>query len=259
MTEIYHRSRRTIAGLVVLLVGVMLASSCGKPEVNRSSDSGDTGIGSDADVQGPPPELRAFSSKTSQALCEKAFECCSETERTDKLNLQASSAEECAESTDALASLFGFGFLEASVREGRIAVDETMTDMCIQSIEEAPCSEYESDVALDQYTGCREAFAPQVEIGGECAYDADCKQGYCPLSGENANTCQPLPGEGEDCPNRICDSGFYCDTFEEVCKPLRDVGETCFDDTECKSGRCEDSGGDDGVVCQEIEPICTGN
>jgi hypothetical protein len=124
-----------------------------------------------------------------------------------------------------------------------------------------PCPDYvcgggalcEFDGNMQVCVAPRESGAPcdyddQCEPGLSCQHDQNYENGKClrpadqgeacdPLSPDTvcrrfdnecdpvSETCGPLPGKGEPCPNHDCRGDFFC--ANEQCVPVADAGEGC--------------------------------
>lgn len=197
-----------------------------------------------------------FALLTAGAMCEKSFECCSAAELEELYGEKTSTVEECTDHAGFRSFLFGYGMLDESVKAGRIKVDPTLIDMCLESIARASCEEFSTSPDLIfQATGCHEVLLPQVEKGDACEADQDCLSDYC---AESTGTCQELPQNGDDCGGFMrCEEGHFCDTFDFICETQRPDGDSCMDDEECESGHCiEDAA--EGLVCGTPAPTCSG-
>ncbi len=74
--------------------------------------------------------------------------------------------------------------------------------------------------------------------GEECLGETFCDRGlYCDEVSERW-TCVRLGGIGEPCTDVKCVPGAYCNDLENLCMPLKALGERCLDDEECASNRC---------------------
>jgi hypothetical protein len=80
----------------------------------------------------------------------------------------------------------------------------------------------------------------QLDIGGECSYDTDCKSMYyCPLFGR---VCSEKLSDGS-----ICSTDFYyscksgrCGLLNTCTPRITDEDTTCLQDADCATGRCAD-------------------
>lgn len=248
--------------LTVIALALAVASGCGDGTVvnteKPSSPDGGT-VGDAGDVEGPNPELKSFAYDSARALCEKMFECCSEAERTQKLGVTASDVDDCADKTGYFSMLFGYGEIDNSLKNGRVTIDPSMAELCIEAIGETSCTAVTSSLKLESMApGCREVITAQVDAGGSCDFDFECKSGYCQHGDDDGGTCQTLPQESESCEDSLrCGDGLYCDGFTFSCEAKAANGVACADDDACQSGFCE-AGADGDKVCAAPGPTCQG-
>lgn len=80
------------------------------------------------------------------------------------------------------------------------------------------------------------------ELGDNCESRDDCKTGFC-IQGKCTYQCNWID------PENSCPEGYYCATIEcglGVClqgeKGFKDIGDECFDNTECSSLYCMSTG-----------------
>ncbi len=100
--------------------------------------------------------------------------------------------------------------------------------------------------------------AEGVSSGQDCSFGVptQCPFGeYCSgidlTAGDYAGTCQPLPGEGQDCVQDLagsCAPGLVCDT-DGKCHAVGRLGDPCVSDLGCASELCQ------GGVCAR-PPLC---
>ena len=242
---------------IFLGLGLGLTVGCGGDETTGTDEQPSSpDITEESDAERPDPGLMDFATRTAGAMCEKAFECCNEAERAALLGDQVESQEDCADFAAFRSFVFGYGMLDESVKAGRIKVNASLIDLCIESIAAASCEDFATSPDLQaQATGCREVLMPQVDHDSGCQFDEDCQSGYC---AESTGTCRNLPRNGEDCRGAMrCEPDHFCDTFNFTCERKRPDGEVCMDDDECASERCiEDD--DQGLICGESPATCAG-
>jgi hypothetical protein len=97
---------------------------------------------------------------------------------------------------------------------------------------------------------------PALFEGEECDPQSNqCAASYLYCS-ETSGQCEAWPGPGEPCVSFRCANGSYCDFFgpdEDLCQPLRPLGEQCSIAFECETGVC------DGGVCADPEQCVVEN
>lgn len=250
-------------GFAWLLCAFILSAACGGSNVTTSPQEQSPDVGADAataDVDFGDEDLLDFALLSSAAVCAKIFECCSPQERTDKLGMSGT-VEQCADQTSFMGFAFGYSQFNDSIRAGRMAVDVAMAQLCIGAIEETSCARFSATVDLNEYVpGCRDVLIPLVEDGEECTHAQECKSGSCAESrpGSNRLICQPLPTDGEACPNSVCAKGLYCDSFRfdvQTCVSKRETGQGCQNDAQCLSNFCT-TDSQNNLSCQEKPAVC---
>lgn len=107
---------------------------------------------------------------------------------------------------------------------------------CLEWLNEASCQDYDAeDTPCDHVFDADEGQEIRAADGESC-YDMPCQDGLqCTyLNGAGVGECPICLGPaqaGESCvnPYRECAEGLLCDWNEEVCRPLGDVGDECYD------------------------------
>lgn len=95
---------------------------------------------------------------------------------------------------------------------------------------------------------------PYSREGENCSGGRVCDIGlFCSESG----VCQKIPQEGQSC-KLFCAWGFYCQ--DGVCRKLKNTGEVCIDNRECKTsvcveGRCADPRANAGFCNEDSDCI----
>ena len=172
--------------------------------------------------------------------------------------------------------------LYQSVEEGRIALDDTLAQSCLDALDGILASEAcEIDFiergVTEQIWECRTAMAGQADINEACLTVQDC-QGYkIDASGSpwcvkesgaaecDLGRCEvPLILDAADC-NPRCGQLEYCDRQNQVCLPLIALGEPCVNFFECGANRyCDMTAAEDHGLCAEynskaVGQACTAN
>lgn len=209
------------------------------------------GCGGDDGVSGenvPPDQL---AEALGPVTCAKLFECCTAEEVMEQL-LGAETVEECEQFYLAFIGSFFEPVLEDSIAEGRVVYHGEIIGGCIDAYAALSCPEMSAVLAGDgPFQGCGDPFEPQVALGGECANDFDCIDGFCPdasvdfETGEiTYGTCVGIPAIGDPCVDNECGDDAYCETTAEgdTCEARLANGSGCTFDDDCESDFCTDAG-----------------
>lgn len=214
---------------------------------------------------GPPPLPPAeYAEALSQLLCDKAYECCSEAQRSET-DFFAGPRAAC----EATLSLYGIPFdseqagvesVVASIAKGRIAYDGRKAAACLEEIRGLSCAEA-SDKPFWTRPLCAVVTA-QVTAGGTCESRDECESKVCDQEGEAPGMCRARKTAGATClEDDDCESGWCgedpsatgaSDEVELTCLSRKPDGQDCQDDFECQSGACRE------LVCgpPAPEPLC---
>jgi len=108
--------------------------------------------------------------------------------------------------------------------------------------------------------------------GAACAFDAQCKSGFC--TGEKraqCGTCAPEPAIGDSCAASDCGRGQFCDATSKTCKAPGAVGDPCDANDDCGyglacdgtgaaagAGTCQAAASAIGAPCGGTLPVCDG-
>ena len=106
--------------------------------------------------------------------------------------------------------------------------------------------------------------------GASCAFDAQCKSGFC--TGERraqCGTCAPEPAVGDSCAASDCGRGQSCDATSMTCKLPAASGDACDSNDDCGyglvcmsaaaaggAGTCKPAVSDLGAPCGGMMPVC---
>ena len=93
----------------------------------------------------------------------------------------------------------------------------------------------------------------KVDSGASCQRSEECLGDLVCVYGPEGGTCAAPGSAGDDCTTLACGPDLYCDRSTRICGELKDPGEPCSDEDECKGeAYC------DGQVCQldNPEPEC---
>ena len=164
---------------------------------------------------------------------------------------------------------------KAAVDAGKAEVDTALADTCMKAFTDAANGCDASTLLLQPPdAACAAGFSRAftnglVKDGGDCNDDLECAdEGTCIRdAGDDdsvvittAGKCQAAAAEGEDCAERLCQSGLACtfdaETGDQTCTAVEPKanGEGCFDDSECESGFCTDQ---DVLRCSASGDACT--
>jgi hypothetical protein len=163
--------------------------------------------------------------------------------------------------------------LNRAVEDGRVAIDGTALNACLDHIRDAECNPEVAPEPEDPPEDCvpaeeeeegpcqfEEIFIGAVDVGGSCSnpeLSIECKQGL---------TCRAVsslgdegvciePGEvGEYCIfSAECRDELYCSLLDGTCQVPRQEGETCLyaDDEETILLAC-----DDNLACDPLTDTC---
>lgn len=245
-----------LAGAVACATGGC-GDGCSNDRDLGGADSG-APVDADAGFTGERPqavvEFEQFTDDLAETTCAKLFECC-DPEARQKLGVDSSDPEACSQS-GGIGREFGFQLFKDGLREGGVAFDQGLAELCLESIREADCSQFHGRHQIFEnrtFRGCAEALEPTRPPGETCENHASCQTGYCKPGGETeADLCRPPPEAGESCEQLVCATDHWCDTSVQpsVCRSKNSDGESCTGDRTCRSGRCVDG------TCQSADAIC---
>ncbi len=217
-------TRLVIFGIWVGLVG----AGCG-------GASGDDDDDEPLEVGSESVSLEEYPTRIAETHCGMLFECCSSTERPGILleaEIDLSSEQNCKD-TYAATIRSEIPDIRRAREDGRAAYDPAAAGVCISDLEAKSCSEVATGGFLE---GCEKIIEPGVELGGSCEGSFECKRGMCDY---DSSTCRQPADGGAECSEVGCRDGYYCGA-SEVCKPEKDVGDTCdLGSNVCKSAVCE--------------------
>lgn len=201
--------------------------------VRRDADAGSDGI-----------PLQDLATPFAESYCSVLFRCCDQEERTPvgggDLQIDASSESTCTSEFADILNQFVVPSWSAGVSEGRLAYDPQAAKACLDAFDSADCSAFPAGDAVGSGQGdCEDIIEPQVELGGTCKLDAECKEGRCATGESETGTCEALLSEGETCEGGVCEDGLYCESWNNACQQKKSVGEQCSGDRECTSSICE--------------------
>lgn len=266
MTSLGHFTSPQILSIVAAISCKALLTSCSGSRLTSSTGTSSSTGKSSSNVQERDgvefgKDVDLFPKQITEQICTRLFDCCSTRELEALDRIESASVEDCA----AQSSLFGHavGLLEVdqSLQAERVRFDSDKAQECVAAVAHLDCSKLRSDFSLLGMPGCGSVFVAQVDQGGECTHDHECKMGVCnQTEGGQGSTCQtmPEPGKtGEACSEGQCQVGHYCALLDGKCAPKKALGAECFQHKHCTSGFCLE-GSDGKPVCGELDPICSG-
>lgn len=219
-----------------------------------------------------------------RALCHFAFSCCSAGER-DLFGDLSNFRDEghCIEELLAEAGSCGNApEVQQAVQQGRFEYDGALAEQCEKPIIDAlnACDadavlgdELEQDeecLGVGVFAGSFAYGTGTVKDGDECfeAFECATPGSVCepPEDPEDdgkvlitrVGTCKEPAKEGGDCSEDgsggLCEEGTFCDFQTEKCVAieLSPNGATCFDDSECESGFCNDTDVAVDATCADL-------
>jgi hypothetical protein len=229
-----HLCRSTVfVGGVLLVAGGIVAASAGCG-------------GGDA--------LSNASGQIAEAVCPKAYECCT-ADKLMKNDLAGTDVASCKAMTrDEFSSQFEG--VRDSQRRGRAEFDQAKFDQCLEIIRASSCDFLNMTNHLGGVFGCDGFVIPKVAPGGACFLDWDCIGGWCDhdMSSGTDGVCRAGGTAGQDCEfTSECADGLECQQFK--CTMLRDESAMCTYNEDCKSGTCDVTVGmPTGKICLPSPP-----
>ncbi len=205
------------------------------------------------DGGGGPIALTDLGTQLSDALCMKAFMCCTQAQLTSlfQSSTTLTTTAQCETYLSGLITGFAIPQYQASVSANRAAYNGSAAAACVDVIESSTCTEFNAD-ATDTAapSGCAGLLVGEVGSGDACTQDYECTTGYCQgaVGGSNAmdGHCAPIPTMGQACES-TCAIGLYCDFSSLTCQATKSDGTACTMGNECTSGGCV--GDMCGLVC----------
>jgi hypothetical protein len=217
--------------LVMLLSGLAFGAGC------SSSPQGDAS-GGHPTTSTPTTELTPLeqaAQKRGEANCRSVFQCC-DAEAQKALGYGATDVSGCIAQADRAVEYEAFVTQwQGAIDAGRIKFDGSAAAACFAAKEARPCAQAFSKTEPDE---CKKAFAPQVETGGDCVLDIECKEAGNFCLGLKCNV--PL-ADGAVCNNSYeCQSGYCAAVNAEPGKCAQKFadGADCVLDNQCKGGLC---------------------
>jgi hypothetical protein len=215
------------------------------------------GLPACGNVSGIPVDQTA--TRIANAVCPKAWMCCT----ADQLMSNSAAGSDVASCETATADNYKtvLSGLQASVDAKRASYQSAKLDACLEKIQSSDCATLNVTNHLIGIPGCESFTTPLVPVGGACAADYECVNGWCNVPSSSTNglgTCAAFLAAGQSCaaaggascgPNAVCDvEGTPNDSTDDLCAAVSDIGGTCADDLQCTSLNCSSSGGS-GMTC----------
>jgi hypothetical protein len=202
--------------------------------------------GGDGGSGGGPIAITDLGTQLSDALCKKAFMCCTQPQLTAlfQSTTTLTTTAQCETYLSGLISGFAIPQYQASIAAGRATYNGSAAEVCVDLLESATCTEFDAD-ATDTAapSGCAGLLVAQVGSAGACTQDYECTTGYCQgAAGGSTPTdghCAAIPSMGQACES-TCTIGLYCDFSSLTCQATKADGSTCTMGNECTSGGCID-------------------
>ena len=204
-----------------------------------------------------------------QITCAKVFECCTtaEIEAIGDGLLAFSNQQECEAAYQQFADIFGQVLADGEAA-GRVVFDAAAADACVAAVQSSSCDDFRSeDGPTVSGFDCENVFIPQVDAGGTCGNDLECKTGRCEgagFLGSASGTCEDLPGIGESC-DFDCVDGARCLTDSggggSTCRADVGAGGDCSEYGNCIEGHeCRFDSGAGTSTCEPypaLDDPCT--
>lgn len=135
-----------------------------------------------------------------------------------------------------------FSATKAAVESGHVQYDGTKVSACLAAFNGIGCG-FETQRVFTS-DACNAVLEGDVELGGECALDEECKgAAFCKREGESCpGTCSALLEAGDACTeDDDCADGLTCPKATGRCVAPGHLGEAC--------GRVTDAPCSAGLVC----------
>lgn len=146
---------------------------------------------------------------------------------------------------------------------GHLSLNQSFAHQCLTIANELNCTAVSGTEAGQWWSACFGAIRGDVNLGGACADDSECGQGYC-----NTGTCVPfvavagLCTKDEAC-SRLGMDGAFCSAGH--CKGAVANGVLCHDNGVYGNNQCESKYCGEGALCKAsltlessgICPLCT--
>ena len=185
------------------------------------------------------------------AICFQAYRCCTMQQLMGNDNAGAS-MDTCETMTET-ALTNQVSAIEASERKGRVNYDGLKVQACLDYLKamDTTCDDLNMTFHLSGVPACANFLEPEVAVGGACANDFECTDGFCDKTGAapgNDGACRALGKVSDSCANMgRCEPGLSCDATDMTCRmpppAAGQPGPMCFYSTACSY-----AGGDRGAA-----------
>ncbi len=266
--------------LVATACGTTTNSGTGNGTSTYDAGNGDgsgagtdtAGTGSDTiSATGSPVAIDSLQAAMVDAVCAAFTKC------PDALGLPMATVEGCKAIMGAsMTGANGMDSLIALVKSGKVKYDATQAGNCLAGMK-VNCNDLSN---MGEVAACAATFTGTAAVGAVCGVNEECASAWCSKKDSNCSqgTCQTklaaaaacaggdtcvtgyicnggtcvanTPAKiGEACGSVSCVAGAYCNyNASNVCAAVGDVGATCQQASECKSG----------LTCK-TDPTGTGN
>jgi hypothetical protein len=190
--------------------------------------------------------------KIAQAVCPKAWTCCTATQLMGNQN--AGTDEQSCEAKTTQSYQNQLDAVQASQRQHRVLYDGDQLDACLGNIRSYTCEMLATTNHFSGVAGCDSFIKPLVDIGGDCGFNFECINSWCKTDTNGANgKCTAFAQVGETCGNAQgdtpCGSGLVCDGTALACYQPGATGDACTDNLRCASANCSIPTGSSAGTC----------
>jgi hypothetical protein len=154
---------------------------------------------------GPP--IDDYVHRVFDLQCARIFSCCAPDERA-RFGLGAT--EEACRADRAAYEQLAVNFIQADLDADLLGVDEAALASCLTAIEASSCSAYFER----RDRNCESAFAPRVELGGDCYSNVACRSGLCVgfVCVGDTRALGAACESGDDCLSSNCQGGVCAES-----------------------------------------------
>jgi hypothetical protein len=173
-------------------------------------------------------------SEVAQVACHNAYQCCSEGEIEDFLNVSDPRTEpQCLEDLTRICER-NIARLDAAIEAKRVKFESDTMNKCLEALVAPSDSCATVDTMLPWTEECMDsAWVGLVADGGQCFSNIECasKNSVCAPN----QTCMPLPVAGQPCPQLKCAPGNFCQisTGTPTCQVQLGAGQMCSSSAQC--------------------------
>lgn len=202
--------------IVALPLIALTAAACSGSSVEGTGGaggSGGTGTGGSAGTAGTAGAggiaIGMAPVAIANAVCAKAFECCS-AEELMALSIVGETEDQCRAAVAAFIGLYQID-IQTSTDAMRASYDGDALADCVGEHETRTCDMLPSFEEI----GCASAVTPLIPLGEACGAHHECIDGYCEGASSASSptgTCTPRKAEGETCTAPFECEGGSCST-----------------------------------------------